>query len=205
LSIEEARGVTATSFIRRLPEPTRDRGVHEMKDSARYVKIVEWSEEDHCYVGSSPGLIYGGCHGADEKAVFDELCRSSKTRSTSTAAKAARCRPPRPAATSRTSCRTWRDLRPTVIQIGVTHRSAPRSVARPFGRRRCSIEARWTRLTTWRARRGFRGATPRLHSRSLTSQAGDGLNRVSLAETGEGRYSPSMRGRSASGCRTSIA
>jgi predicted RNase H-like HicB family nuclease len=46
-----------------------------MKDSARYVKIVEWSEEDECYVGSSPGLIYGGCHGDDEKAVFDELCR----------------------------------------------------------------------------------------------------------------------------------
>ncbi len=46
-----------------------------MKDSARYVKIVEWSEEDKCYVGSSPGLIYGGCHGDDEKVVFDELCR----------------------------------------------------------------------------------------------------------------------------------
>ena len=46
-----------------------------MKDSARYVKIVEWSEEDHCYVGSSQGLIYGGCHGDNEKAVFDELCR----------------------------------------------------------------------------------------------------------------------------------
>jgi len=46
-----------------------------MKDSARYIKIVEWSEEDQCYVGSSPGLIYGGCHGDDEKVVFDELCR----------------------------------------------------------------------------------------------------------------------------------
>lgn len=46
-----------------------------MKDSARYVKIVEWSEEDQCYVGSSPGLIYGGCHGDDEKRVFEELCR----------------------------------------------------------------------------------------------------------------------------------
>ena len=45
-----------------------------MRDSARYVKLVEWSEEDLCYVGSAPGLIYGGCHGADEKAVFDELC-----------------------------------------------------------------------------------------------------------------------------------
>lgn len=46
-----------------------------MKDSARYVKIVEWSEEDHCYVGSSPGLFYGGCHGTDEQEVFDELCQ----------------------------------------------------------------------------------------------------------------------------------
>ena len=46
-----------------------------MKDSARYAKIVEWSDEDQCYVGSAPGLVYGGCHGPDEKAVFEELCR----------------------------------------------------------------------------------------------------------------------------------
>ena len=46
-----------------------------MKESARYVKIVEWSEDDQCYVGSSPGLIYGGCHGDNEREVFDELCR----------------------------------------------------------------------------------------------------------------------------------
>jgi predicted RNase H-like HicB family nuclease len=46
-----------------------------MKDSARYVKIVEWSEEDGCYVGSSPGLLYGGCHGDDEQQVFEELCQ----------------------------------------------------------------------------------------------------------------------------------
>ena len=46
-----------------------------MKESARYVKIVEWSDEDQCYVGSAPGLIYCGCHGANEKQVFDELCR----------------------------------------------------------------------------------------------------------------------------------
>jgi predicted RNase H-like HicB family nuclease len=45
-----------------------------MKDTARYVKIVEWSEEDQCYVGSAPGLIFGGYHGNDEKKVFDELC-----------------------------------------------------------------------------------------------------------------------------------
>jgi predicted RNase H-like HicB family nuclease len=45
-----------------------------MKDSARYVKIVEWSDEDQCFVGSCPGLFYGGCHGDDEKVVFAELC-----------------------------------------------------------------------------------------------------------------------------------
>ena len=45
-----------------------------MKESAKYAKIVEWSEEDQCYVGSAPGLIFGGCHGSDEKLVFDQLC-----------------------------------------------------------------------------------------------------------------------------------
>lgn len=45
-----------------------------MKDSAKYAKIVEWSDEDQCYVGSAPGLIYGGCHGEDERQVFSELC-----------------------------------------------------------------------------------------------------------------------------------
>lgn len=45
-----------------------------MRDSARYVKIVEWSKEDQCFVGSCPGLFYGGCHGDDEKQVFAELC-----------------------------------------------------------------------------------------------------------------------------------
>lgn len=45
-----------------------------MKPSTRYVKIVEWSDEDQCYVGSCPGLFYGGCHGDIEEAVFAELC-----------------------------------------------------------------------------------------------------------------------------------
>jgi predicted RNase H-like HicB family nuclease len=45
-----------------------------MKESARYVKIVEWSEEDQCFVGSCPGLLYGGCHGPQELAVFEQLC-----------------------------------------------------------------------------------------------------------------------------------
>jgi len=43
-------------------------------ESARYVKIVEWSDEDQCYVGSAPGLLLGGCHGPSERQVFEELC-----------------------------------------------------------------------------------------------------------------------------------
>jgi predicted RNase H-like HicB family nuclease len=46
-----------------------------VKESDRYVKIVEWSEEDQCYVGSSPGLMWGGCHGDDQEQVFRELCQ----------------------------------------------------------------------------------------------------------------------------------
>jgi len=46
-----------------------------MKESAKYAKIIEWSEEDQCYVGSAPGLVLGGCHGQDERAVFEELCQ----------------------------------------------------------------------------------------------------------------------------------
>ncbi len=46
-----------------------------MNDSTRYAKIVEWSDEDQCFVGSSPGLLYGGCHGPDERVVFEELCQ----------------------------------------------------------------------------------------------------------------------------------
>ncbi len=45
-----------------------------MKESARYTKIVEWSDTDQCFIGSCPDLFYGGCHGDDEKAVFAELC-----------------------------------------------------------------------------------------------------------------------------------
>jgi predicted RNase H-like HicB family nuclease len=46
-----------------------------MKDSARYAKIVEWSEEDQCYIGSCPPLFYGGCHGDNEQTVFENLCQ----------------------------------------------------------------------------------------------------------------------------------
>jgi predicted RNase H-like HicB family nuclease len=46
-----------------------------MKESARYLKIIEWSEEDQCFIGSCPELFYGGCHGDNEREVFDELCK----------------------------------------------------------------------------------------------------------------------------------
>jgi predicted RNase H-like HicB family nuclease len=46
-----------------------------VRDSARYAKVVEWSPDDQCFVGSAPGLLFGGCHGDNEREVFDELCR----------------------------------------------------------------------------------------------------------------------------------
>ena len=46
-----------------------------MKNSDLYLKIVEWSEEDQCYVGTCPGLFYGGCHGDNEAEVYKELCK----------------------------------------------------------------------------------------------------------------------------------
>jgi predicted RNase H-like HicB family nuclease len=45
-----------------------------MNEHTRYMKIVEWSETDQCFVGSCPDLVYGGCHGDYENAVFAELC-----------------------------------------------------------------------------------------------------------------------------------
>lgn len=47
-----------------------------MKASDRYLKIVEWSGEDRCYVGTCPGLMLGGIHGDDEAKVYAELCRA---------------------------------------------------------------------------------------------------------------------------------
>jgi len=46
-----------------------------MKERDRYLKIVEWSNEDQCYVGSVPGWIGKCCHGDDEVKVYRELCQ----------------------------------------------------------------------------------------------------------------------------------
>jgi hypothetical protein len=50
-------------------------GVSKMTKSAKHIKIVEWSEEDQCFVGQCPGII-GPCgHGDDEVEVYKELCQ----------------------------------------------------------------------------------------------------------------------------------
>jgi len=46
-----------------------------MKTSDKYLKIVEWSEEDQCYLGTCPGLMLGGIHGDNEAKVYKELCQ----------------------------------------------------------------------------------------------------------------------------------
>lgn len=45
-----------------------------MKKSSRYLKLVEWSDEDQCYIGRIPSLTSGGIHGKNEKKVYAELC-----------------------------------------------------------------------------------------------------------------------------------
>jgi predicted HicB family RNase H-like nuclease len=45
-----------------------------MMERDRYLKVVEWSDEDQCYVGSIPGWIGKCCHGDDELEVYRELC-----------------------------------------------------------------------------------------------------------------------------------
>jgi len=46
-----------------------------VNESARYVKVIEWSDEDGCFVGECPGIIGPCCHGNDETAVYAELCQ----------------------------------------------------------------------------------------------------------------------------------
>ncbi len=46
-----------------------------MNKKGHFLKIVEWSEEDQCYVGSIPGWIGKCCHGDDEEKVYHELCQ----------------------------------------------------------------------------------------------------------------------------------
>ena len=45
-----------------------------MKERDKYLKIVEWSDEDKCYVGSVPGWIGACCHGDDEMKIYQKVC-----------------------------------------------------------------------------------------------------------------------------------
>ena len=42
----------------------------------RYALLVEWSDEDQCYIGRCPELFQGGVHGADRAKVYTELCQA---------------------------------------------------------------------------------------------------------------------------------
>jgi len=39
----------------------------------RYLKVVEWSEADGCFIGSAPPIIGRCCHGVTEAAVMVQL------------------------------------------------------------------------------------------------------------------------------------
>lgn len=45
-----------------------------MSERAKYIKIVEWSDEDECFIGYCPGIIGPCCHGDNEVEVFRQLC-----------------------------------------------------------------------------------------------------------------------------------
>ena len=44
-----------------------------MKESDQYHKWVEWSDEDHTYIGKCPDVITG-IHGEDPVRLYSELC-----------------------------------------------------------------------------------------------------------------------------------
>lgn len=43
---------------------------------AKYVKYVEWSDEDECFIGRCPEVFAGAVHGSDEAKVYGELCET---------------------------------------------------------------------------------------------------------------------------------
>jgi predicted HicB family RNase H-like nuclease len=44
-----------------------------MKRRNQYLRVVEWSEEDQCFIGRVPGLTMGGVHGKNEAKVYEKL------------------------------------------------------------------------------------------------------------------------------------
>lgn len=44
-----------------------------MKPKQAYMKVVEWSEADGCYIGSAPPLVGPCCHGDTKEEVCQQL------------------------------------------------------------------------------------------------------------------------------------
>src|SRR5688500_10368133 len=44
------------------------------EQAARYIKFVEWSDEDRCFIGRCPELFVGAVHGVEEAKVYAQLC-----------------------------------------------------------------------------------------------------------------------------------
>ncbi|MDG1301960.1 MAG: type II toxin-antitoxin system MqsA family antitoxin [Opitutae bacterium] len=38
-----------------------------------YSRVIEWSDEDQCYIGRCPELFLGGCHGDSMEVVREQL------------------------------------------------------------------------------------------------------------------------------------
>jgi len=46
-----------------------------LKHRSPFLKLVEWSDQDDCFVGSLLPEIGPCCHGNNEETVYKELCR----------------------------------------------------------------------------------------------------------------------------------
>lgn len=46
-----------------------------MAKGDRYVKVVECSDEEKCFIGTCPQMMYGGSYRDDATKVFVELCK----------------------------------------------------------------------------------------------------------------------------------
>jgi predicted HicB family RNase H-like nuclease len=74
LKTEAGKVVTVTICMLLAPK-LRFRVNPAVMPADKFLKLVEWSQQDQCYVGSSPGLIGPCCHGKDEARVYKQLCQ----------------------------------------------------------------------------------------------------------------------------------
>jgi predicted HicB family RNase H-like nuclease len=55
------------------PKARQDRKDQIRRLSARFPRLIEWSDEDGCFVGSAPPLVGQCCHGRTEVDVATQL------------------------------------------------------------------------------------------------------------------------------------